>query len=179
MKRQPISRSYYHFIFNSAKCCKRHWFLLQNTLISITGKRFCCFQKHFQIYQIFLLLLLFFNYMLLCLKIFNLKIYLIFYQKLKEAERQRINKLEELDRKANVQLERQLVLASEWSRALMTMCGRLKGTELDPENSHRIDFSDFWKLLNSNSVQYMEYSNYGQTVSGREFVLRCLWKFNF
>lgn len=112
--------------------------------------------------------------MLLCLKIFNLKIYLIFYQKLKEAERQRINKLEELDRKANVQLERQLVLASEWSRVLMTMCGRLKGTELDPENSHRIDFSDFWKLLNSNSVQYMEYSNYGQTVSGRDFVLRCL-----
>lgn len=47
----------------------------------------------------------------------------------------------------------------------MTMCGRLKGTELDPENSHRIDFSDFWKLLNSNNVQYMEYSNYGQTVS--------------
>ncbi|KAL9459472.1 hypothetical protein AB3S75_002802 [Citrus x aurantiifolia] len=87
------------------------------------------------------------------------------FEKLKEAERQRINKLEELDRKANVQLERQLVLASEWSRALMTMCGRLKGTELDPENSHRIDFSDFWKLLNSNSVQYMEYSNYGQTVS--------------
>lgn len=66
------------------------------------------------------------------------------------------------------------MLASEWSRVLMTMCGRLKGTELDPENSHRIDFSDFWKLLNSNSVQYMEYSNYGQTVSGREFVLRCL-----
>lgn len=87
------------------------------------------------------------------------------FEKLKEAERQRINKLEELDRKANVQLERQLVLASEWSRVLMTMCGRLKGTELDPENSHRIDFSDFWKLLNSNSVQYMEYSNYGQTVS--------------
>lgn len=87
------------------------------------------------------------------------------FEKLKEAERQRINKLEEFDRKANVQLERQLVLASEWSRVLMTMCGRLKGTELDPENSHRIDFSDFWKLLNSNSVQYMEYSNYGQTVS--------------
>lgn len=87
------------------------------------------------------------------------------FEKLKEAERQRINKLEELDRKANVQLERQLVLASEWSRVIMTMCGRLKGTELDPENSHRIDFSDFWKLLNSNNVQYMEYSNYGQTVS--------------
>ncbi|KAL9462379.1 hypothetical protein AB3S75_000394 [Citrus x aurantiifolia] len=87
------------------------------------------------------------------------------FEKLKEAERQRINKLEELDRKANVQLERQLVLASEWSRVLMTMCGRLKGTELDPENSHRIDFSEFWKLLNSNNVQYMEYSNYGQTVS--------------
>lgn len=156
--------------------------MLQKTLISTAKyinfyywEAFLLFPKALpDISVFFLLLLLFFNYMLLCLKIFNLKIYLIFYQKLKEAERQRINKLEEFDRKANVQLERQLVLASEWSRVLMTMCGRLKGTELDPENSHRIDFSDFWKLLNSNSVQYMEYSNYGQTVSGREFVLRCL-----
>lgn len=122
----------------------------------------------------------YYYFSIICFRVWKFSmIYLIFYQKLKEAERQRINKLEELDRKANVQLERQLVLASEWSRVLMTMCGRLKGTELDPENSHRIDFSDFWKLLNSNSVQYMEYSNYGQTVSGREFVLRCLWKFNF
>ncbi|KAJ4715289.1 ATP-dependent zinc metalloprotease FTSH [Melia azedarach] len=87
------------------------------------------------------------------------------FEKLKDAERQRINKLEELDRKANVQLERQLVMASNWSRALLSMRGKLKGTEWDPENSHRIDFSDFWKLLNSNNVQYMEYSNYGQTVS--------------
>ncbi|TXG60350.1 hypothetical protein EZV62_014923 [Acer yangbiense] len=87
------------------------------------------------------------------------------FEKLKDAEKQRIEKLEELDRKANVQLERQLVLASSWSRALLTMSGKLKGTEWDPENSHRIDFSDFWQLLNSNNVQFMEYSNYGQTVS--------------
>ena len=88
------------------------------------------------------------------------------FQKLKDVERERINKLEELDRKANVQLERQLVMASYWSRVLLTMRGKLKGTEWDPENSHRIDFSDFWRLLNSNSVQFMEYSNYGQTISG-------------
>ncbi|PON82192.1 Spastin [Trema orientale] len=73
--------------------------------------------------------------------------------------------MEELERKANIQLERQLVMASYWSRVLLTMRGKLRGTELDPENSHRIDFSDFWKLLNSNNVQFMEYSNYGQTVS--------------
>ncbi|KAJ0096485.1 hypothetical protein Patl1_27893 [Pistacia atlantica] len=48
--------------------------------------------------------------------------------KLKEAERQRISKLEELDRKANVQLERQLVMASGWSRALLGMRGNLKGS---------------------------------------------------
>ncbi|KAL5555535.1 hypothetical protein UlMin_037771 [Ulmus minor] len=87
------------------------------------------------------------------------------FEKLKEAERQRINKLEELDRKANVQLERQIVMASYWSRVLLTMRGKLKGTEWDPENSHRIDYSDFWRLLNSNNVQFMEYSNYGQTIS--------------
>lgn len=87
------------------------------------------------------------------------------FEKLKNTERQRINKLEELENKANMQLERQLVVASCWSRALLTMRGKLKGTEWDPENSHRIDFSDFWKLLNSNNVQFVEYSDYGQTMS--------------
>lgn len=88
---------------------------------------------------------------------------------MKDAERQRINELEELEKKANIQLERQLVMASSWSRALLTMRGKLRGTEWDPENSHRIDFSDFLRLLNSNNVQFMEYSNYGQTISGRNF----------
>ncbi|KAL6225421.1 hypothetical protein ACLB2K_004271 [Fragaria x ananassa] len=87
------------------------------------------------------------------------------FEKLKDAERQRINELEELEKKVNIQLERQLVMASYWSRALLTMRGKLKGTEWDPENSHRIDFSDFLRLLNSNNVQFMEYSNYGQTIS--------------
>ena len=90
----------------------------------------------------------------------------MWFQKLKEAERERVNKLEELDRKANVQLERQLVMASNWSRTLLTMQQKLKGTEWDPESSHKIDYSEFLRLLNSNNVQYMEYSNYGQTVSG-------------
>lgn len=88
------------------------------------------------------------------------------FQKLKEAERERINNLEELERKANVQLERQLVMASDWSRALLTMRGKLKGTEWDPETSHKIDYSEFKRLLDTNNVQYMEYSNYGQSVSG-------------
>lgn len=92
------------------------------------------------------------------------RIYII--QKLKEAEKERVSNLEEFERKANVQLERQLVMASDWSRALLTMRGKLKGTEWDPENSHRIDYSEFQRLLNSNNVQFMEYSNYGQTVSG-------------
>lgn len=88
------------------------------------------------------------------------------FQKLKEAERQRIDKLEKFERKADVQLERQIVMASDWSRALLTLQRKLKGTEWDPENSHKIDFSEFWRLLNSSHVQFMEYSNYGQTVSG-------------
>lgn len=65
-----------------------------------------------------------------------------------------------------MQLERQLVMASSWSRALLTIRGKLKGTEWDPENSHKINFSDFWTLLNSSNVQFIEYSNYGQTMSG-------------
>ncbi|XP_057496929.1 probable inactive ATP-dependent zinc metalloprotease FTSHI 4, chloroplastic [Actinidia eriantha] len=87
------------------------------------------------------------------------------FEKLKDAERERINKLEELERKANIQLERQLVMASNWSRTLLTLRGKLKGTEWDPEHSHRIDYSEFLRLLNTNNVQFMEYSNYGQTIS--------------
>jgi hypothetical protein len=79
--------------------------------------------------------------------------------------------LEELERRADIQLERNLVMASNWSRALLMMRGKLKGTEWDPENSHRIDFSDFLRLVNSNNVQFMEYANYGQNVSGWKVVL--------
>ncbi|PKU79392.1 hypothetical protein MA16_Dca000737 [Dendrobium catenatum] len=56
-------------------------------------------------------------------------------------------------------------MASCWSRTLLTLPGKLKGIEWDPENSHRIDFSDFFRLLSSNDVHFMEYSNFGQTVS--------------
>ncbi|XP_042061086.1 probable inactive ATP-dependent zinc metalloprotease FTSHI 4, chloroplastic isoform X2 [Salvia splendens] len=87
------------------------------------------------------------------------------FESLKEVEKERMNKLEEFERKANVQLERQLMMTSEWSRALLTMKGKLKGTEWDPVTSHSIDFSDFKRLLDSNNVRFMEYSNYGQTVS--------------
>ncbi|CAA6660360.1 unnamed protein product [Spirodela intermedia] len=87
------------------------------------------------------------------------------FEKLKNAERERINRLEDFERKADMQLERQLVLASSWSRSLLKFQGKLKGTEWDPENSHKIDYSEFWRLLNSNNVQFMEYSNFGQTVS--------------
>ncbi|XP_026388315.1 probable inactive ATP-dependent zinc metalloprotease FTSHI 4, chloroplastic [Papaver somniferum] len=87
------------------------------------------------------------------------------FEKLKNSEKERINKLEQFQNKANMQLERQLVMASCWSRALLTMRGKLNGTEWDPENSHRIDYSEFWGLLNSNNVQFMEYSNFGQTIS--------------
>ncbi|KAG8383812.1 hypothetical protein BUALT_Bualt04G0052800 [Buddleja alternifolia] len=87
------------------------------------------------------------------------------FESLKEAERERVNRLEEFERKANVQLERQLMMASEWSKALLAMRGKLRGTEWDPVNSHSINYSDFKSLLDSNNVQFMEYSNYGQTVS--------------
>ncbi|THG08931.1 hypothetical protein TEA_003506 [Camellia sinensis var. sinensis] len=87
------------------------------------------------------------------------------FEKLKDVEREHINKLEELGRKANIQLERQLVMTSDWSRKLLTMQGKLRGSEWDPENSHRIDYSQFLRLFNSNNVQFMEYSNNGQTIS--------------
>ncbi|CAN1288028.1 Probable inactive ATP-dependent zinc metalloprotease FTSHI 4, chloroplastic [Linum perenne] len=87
------------------------------------------------------------------------------FERLREAESKRISELEEMERKSNLQLERQLVLASEWSRKFLTMRGKLKGTEWDPETSHGIDFSEFLKLLDSNNVRFMEYSEYGKTVS--------------
>ncbi|KAG9136657.1 hypothetical protein Leryth_004446 [Lithospermum erythrorhizon] len=87
------------------------------------------------------------------------------FEKWREAERERINNKQEFERKANVQLERQLVMASEWSRALLQMRGKLKGTEWDPVNSHTIDYSDFKRLLELGNVHFMEYANYGQTVS--------------
>jgi hypothetical protein len=91
----------------------------------------------------------------------------------------RVNEMEELERKANVQLDRQLVLASSWNRALLTFRGKLKGTEWDPENSHRIDFSDFLKLLDSNTVKSIEYSDYGQTLSGAAFVFSRMLNITF
>ncbi|XP_073003729.1 probable inactive ATP-dependent zinc metalloprotease FTSHI 4, chloroplastic [Typha latifolia] len=87
------------------------------------------------------------------------------FEKLKDKERQRVEKLENFERKADLQLERQLIMTSCWSRALLAFQGKLKGTEWDPENSHRIDYSEFRRLLNSNNVQFMEYSNFGQTIS--------------
>ncbi|XP_068647598.1 probable inactive ATP-dependent zinc metalloprotease FTSHI 4, chloroplastic [Aristolochia californica] len=87
------------------------------------------------------------------------------FAKLKDAERERIDKLEKFENKANMQLERQLIMASEWRRKLLTLQGKLKGTEWDPESSHHIDFSEFLRLLKSNNVHFMEYSNFGQTVS--------------
>lgn len=111
-----------------------------------------------------LLLLCIYYYYLLLKRSRNCK-----FQKVKESERERINKVEELDRKANVQLERQLVMASNWSRTLLSMQQKLKGTQWDPQNSHNIHYSQFLTLLNSNYVQYMDYSNYGQTVSGSLF----------
>ncbi|KAK6150732.1 hypothetical protein DH2020_015664 [Rehmannia glutinosa] len=90
---------------------------------------------------------------------------LLFLLSFFESSEWSLTGLEEFERKANVQLERQLMMASEWSRTLLTMRGKLKGTEWDPESSHCIDYSDFKRLLDSNNVRYMEYSNYGQTVS--------------
>uniref|UniRef100_A0A7N0U2W5 AAA+ ATPase domain-containing protein n=1 Tax=Kalanchoe fedtschenkoi TaxID=63787 RepID=A0A7N0U2W5_KALFE len=87
------------------------------------------------------------------------------FEKLKNAERQRVNQLEEFDKKAKKQLDRQLLMASCWSRTLLTLRGKLKGTEWDPENSHTITYSDFMTLLNSKNVNFMEYSNYGQNIS--------------
>ncbi|KAL9264765.1 putative inactive ATP-dependent zinc metalloprotease FTSHI 4, chloroplastic [Drosera capensis] len=87
------------------------------------------------------------------------------FEKLLTAEKERVEKQEEFERQANVQLERQLVVASEWSRALLQWQGKLKGTEWDPEDSHRIDYIDFVKLLDSKNVKFMEYSDYGQATS--------------
>nr|QKY65071.1 AAA-type ATPase family protein [Passiflora biflora] len=87
------------------------------------------------------------------------------FEKPRDAERERINKREEFERRADMQMGRQLVMTSDWSRKLLTIRGKLRGGEWDPYNSHRIRFSDFYKLLNSNYVKFIEYSNDGQALS--------------
>ncbi|CAI9758326.1 unnamed protein product [Fraxinus pennsylvanica] len=65
------------------------------------------------------------------------------FEKLKEIERERMNKLEKFEREANVQLERLLAMASEWSRALLTMRGKLKGIERDPATLEASRLAEF------------------------------------
>nr|QKY65086.1 AAA-type ATPase family protein [Passiflora tenuiloba] len=77
-------------------------------------------------------------------------------KKLRDAQRERMNKQEEFERRADVQMDRQLVMASDCKR---------RATEWNPYNSHRIRFSDFYKLLNSNQVNFIEYTNYGRALS--------------
>lgn len=54
-----------------------------------------------------------------------------------------MNELEEFERKDNVQLDRQLILAPSWNKSFLSFHGKLQGTECDLERSHKIDLSDF------------------------------------
>ncbi|KAH9307402.1 hypothetical protein KI387_035313 [Taxus chinensis] len=86
-------------------------------------------------------------------------------KKLREEEKQRAEDLDEIERKANLQFERESIVASSWSKELLKLQGKLRGTPCDPENSHDISFSEFWKLLEKKQVKYMEYRDLGQSVA--------------
>ncbi|XP_057847495.2 probable inactive ATP-dependent zinc metalloprotease FTSHI 4, chloroplastic isoform X2 [Cryptomeria japonica] len=87
------------------------------------------------------------------------------FEKLREEEKQRVEELDEIERKANLQFEREYVMASSWGKKLLKLQGKLKGTPCDPENSHDISFSEFGKLLDKKQVNYMEYGDLGQSVA--------------
>lgn len=88
-----------------------------------------------------------------------------FFEKVREAERKRVEELNELERKGRIQFEREHILATSWSKPLLKLQGKLKGTAWDPEPSHDIPYSEFQKLLEKHRVRYMEYGNLGQSVA--------------
>eukprot|EP01018_Ginkgo_biloba_P019829 Gb_35906 [translate_table: standard] len=88
-----------------------------------------------------------------------------FFEKVKAAEHERVKESDRLIRKANIQLEREHIMAEEWAKPLQKLQGKLKGTPWDPEPSHDIPFSEFWKLLEKKRVRYMEYGDLGQSVA--------------
>lgn len=88
-----------------------------------------------------------------------------FFEKVREAEKERVEELDELERRVRIQFEREHVLATSWSKPLLKLQGKLKGTVWDPEPSHDIPFSEFQKLLEKHRVRYMEYGNLGQSVA--------------
>eukprot|EP00252_Welwitschia_mirabilis_P023411 TRINITY_DN6600_c0_g2_i1.p1 TRINITY_DN6600_c0_g2~~TRINITY_DN6600_c0_g2_i1.p1 ORF type:complete len:851 (-),score=192.60 TRINITY_DN6600_c0_g2_i1:561-3113(-) len=87
------------------------------------------------------------------------------FEKIREAEKERIEKMDDLQRKAMIQFEREHVLAASWRNAFLKFIGKLKGTVWDPEPSHKITFSEFWNLLENNQVRFIEYRNLGESVA--------------
>lgn len=88
-----------------------------------------------------------------------------FFEKVREAEKERVEELDELERKERIQFEREHILATSWTKPLLKLQGKLKGTPWDPEPSHDIPFSEFQKLLEKHRVRYMEYGKLGQSVA--------------
>eukprot|EP01018_Ginkgo_biloba_P006923 Gb_02529 [translate_table: standard] len=86
---------------------------------------------------------------------------LILHLSTKESDR--------LIRKENIQLDREHIMAEAWGKPLLKLQGKLKGTPWDPEPSHDIPFSKFWKLLEKKRVRYMEYGDLGQSVAGEQW----------
>lgn len=87
-------------------------------------------------------------------------------QRLRQAEIERTDRLEEARRVLQIQVQREDVMLATWNTFLQRFVGALGGTEHDPIPSHNIPFSDFWKLLEQNRVQYLDYKELGQETSG-------------
>lgn len=87
------------------------------------------------------------------------------FEKLRKEEKQRVEELDEIERKANLQFEREYVMASSWGKEFLKLQGKLKGTPCDPQTSYDISFSEFLVLLDEKRVNYMEYGDLGQSVA--------------
>ncbi|XP_024517746.1 probable inactive ATP-dependent zinc metalloprotease FTSHI 4, chloroplastic [Selaginella moellendorffii] len=87
------------------------------------------------------------------------------FKKVSEAEKERIDKQLEMDRKVALQIDREQEQLELWRTFHKRLSGALRGTHLDPEPGQNIAFSKFWKLLEAGKVEYVEYANYGQHIA--------------
>ncbi|CAM6085693.1 unnamed protein product [Calypogeia fissa] len=88
-----------------------------------------------------------------------------FFEKIRAAEIERTAEEEELRRRAMLQAERDFMQITMWKKFIMQLQGKLQGTMWDPEPSHAIEFSEFWRLLESQQVKFIEYTEFGKDVA--------------
>lgn len=91
-------------------------------------------------------------------------------QEIRAAEIRRTTEENNLRRRGMLQAERDFMQITMWNKFVLQLRGKLEGTPWDPEPSHPIEFSEFWKLVEGQQVNFIEYSEFGQDVAGTVFL---------